>query len=160
MGTRDRARPGHSLTAADDAGHRCRVVRVTVGRSGDQLVREIEASKRVHRRDLERVVDVKIRKQARNSFGQHGLADARRPVEEQVVPAGRGYLAGPLGLDLTNHICQVETTLACLPARSPITSIGSTNGIGLPSQECDQLSDRSNTEHVDPFDQLRLSGLS
>jgi hypothetical protein len=32
-------------------------------------------------------------------------------VEEHVVPASRSYLAGPLGLDLANHIGEVETAL-------------------------------------------------
>ena len=56
----------------------------------------------------ERVVQIEIGQQARHPFGEHGLADPRRTVEQHVVPAGRGYLAGPLGLDLTDHVGQVE----------------------------------------------------
>jgi hypothetical protein len=112
MGARDRARPGHPRAAADNAGHGgSRVVRVTAGRSADQLVREIEAGERVHSGDLERVGYVKVRQQARNSFGQHGLADTRRTVEQHVVPARRRCLARPLGLDLANYIGEVEAAL-------------------------------------------------
>jgi hypothetical protein len=41
--------PGHSLTATGDAGHRCGMVWVAVGRSGNELVGEIEVGQRVHR---------------------------------------------------------------------------------------------------------------
>ena len=160
MGARDRARPGHSLAAADDAGHRGRVVGVTVGRSADQLVREIEAGERVHRRDLERVRYVKVRQQARNSFGEHGLADARWTVEEHVVPARRSYLAGPLGLDLANYIGEVETTLRM--AVGPLTDDlnGVNGGHRGASQKSDQLSDRADTEDLDSCNEVRLPGLT
>ena len=108
VGTRDSAGLGHPLTAADNAGHRCRVVRVAVRRSGDELVGKIEPSERVHCRDLEGVAHVEVGKQARDSLGEHGLADSRRAVEEHVVPASRGYLASPLRLHLANNIGQVE----------------------------------------------------
>jgi hypothetical protein len=36
--------PGYPLAAADDAGNRCGMVWVAVGRSGDELVGEVEAS--------------------------------------------------------------------------------------------------------------------
>jgi hypothetical protein len=52
LGTRNRSRPCYPLTATDNAGNRCGVMWVAVGRPGDELVCEIEASKRVHRRDL------------------------------------------------------------------------------------------------------------
>ena len=111
-------------------------MRVAVGRSADQLVREIEAGERVHRRDLERVRYVKVRQQARNSFGEHGLADTRWTVEEHVVPARRSYLAGPLGLDLANHISEVETALRM--AVGPLTDdLNGVNrgGIGVPRRK-------------------------
>jgi hypothetical protein len=59
-------------------------------------------------------VDIKIRKQAGNSLGQHRLSDPRRPMKEHVMTTGRGHLAGPLSLNLTYHICDVETTARVL----------------------------------------------
>jgi hypothetical protein len=38
------------------------MVRITVGRSGNEFVGKVEAGERVHRRDFEGVVQVKIRK--------------------------------------------------------------------------------------------------
>ena len=87
------------------------MVRVAVRRSGDQLVVEIEAGERVHRRHFERVVQIEIREQAGDTLSEHGLADARRTMEEHVVPPCCGYFAGPLSLDLTDHICQIKTAV-------------------------------------------------
>jgi hypothetical protein len=80
----------------------------------------------VHRRHLEGVVQNKIREQARDTLREHGLADSWRALEEHVVSTCRGYFAGPLGLRLTDDICQ---------ARSPTTSTGSTGGIGTPRRK-------------------------
>ena len=44
-----------------DRHRRCRMVRVTIRRSGDELVGKVEASQRVHRRHLERVMQSEIR---------------------------------------------------------------------------------------------------
>jgi hypothetical protein len=111
VGAGDGTWPGHSLAAANNAGNRCRVVWVAVGRSGDELVGEVEPSQRVHRGHLKGVVQVKIGKQARNTLREHGLADARRAMEEHVMPTGDGHLAGPLRFGLTDHIRQVQTTV-------------------------------------------------
>jgi hypothetical protein len=62
VGARARARLGHPLAATDDAGDRCRVVEVTVGRSRDHRVGKIEASERVHLRNFEGIAYIKIRK--------------------------------------------------------------------------------------------------
>jgi hypothetical protein len=85
MCTRNRARLRHSLATADDAGNRCRMMRIAIGRSGDQFVSEMETSKRVDRGNFKGVLNIKIRKQAWNSLGQHRLADAGRPMEEHVM---------------------------------------------------------------------------
>ena len=114
MSTRDGPRSGHSLSATDDAGHRCRMVRVAVGRSGDELVGKVETSKRVHRGYFQRVMQSKIRKQAWDTLGEHGLADSWWAMEEHVMPTRRGYFAGPLGLDLTDDICQVKAMVRML----------------------------------------------
>ena len=63
------------------------MVRVAVGRSGDQLVGKVEASQGVHRGYFERVGYVQIGKKTRNSFGEHRLADPRWAVEQHVMPA-------------------------------------------------------------------------
>ena len=85
-----------------------------IWRPSDQLIGKIEASKRVHCGDFQRVVHIKIGKQARNALREHGLADS---------PVGRGrasgadrlrLFAGPLGFDLTHDVCQVETTVRVL----------------------------------------------
>jgi hypothetical protein len=91
------------------------MMRVAVGRSGDELVGKIEASERVHRRHFKGVMQNKIREQARNTLSEHGLADPRRAMEKHVMPTRRSYFAGPLGLDLTDHICQVKTMVRMLP---------------------------------------------
>lgn len=81
-------------------------------------------------------------------------------VEEHVVPAGRGDLAGPLGLDLTNNICQIDKTIRVFAG----TLAHDLNGLdrrhwdGL--QKGDQLCDRGKPEDIDPFDQFCLSGLT
>ena len=160
MGAGDGAGPGDALAAADDAGNRCRMVWVAVGRSGDEFVGQVEPSERVHRRHFEGVVQGQIREQARDTLGEHGLADTWRAVEEHVMPAGSGYLAGPLGLDLTDHVCQVETTLGVLAGRVAHHLDRVDQRHRLAPQEGDQLGDRGNTEDLDAFDEFRLSGLA
>src|SRR5512133_2905553 len=117
MGARDRAGLCHSLAAANDAGNGGRVVRVAVGRSSDEFVGKVETSERVHRRHFKRVIQSKIRKQARDTLSEHGFSDTWRAMEEHVVPTCCGYLTSPLRLNLTDYIRQVKTT-ACMPAGS------------------------------------------
>jgi hypothetical protein len=45
-------------------------------------------------------MQVEIREQARDTLREHGLADARRAVEEHVMPTCSGYLTSPLRLHL------------------------------------------------------------
>jgi hypothetical protein len=135
------------------------MVRITVGRSGDQFIGKIEARERVHRRHFEGVVHVEIRKQARDTLRKHGLPDTRRTVEEHAVPTGRRNLAGPLGLGLPDHICQVETTVRVLTGSLADDVDGFDQRHWYALQEGDQLGDRGNTEDIDPFDEFRLSGL-
>jgi hypothetical protein len=81
-------------------------------------------------------------------------------VEEHVVPARRSYLAGPLGLDLANYICKVETTLR-MAAGAFTDHINRIDGRHRDaSQKSDQLSDRADTEYLDPCNELRLPGLT
>ncbi len=56
-----RRQAGPFAGRSDDAGNRCRMVRVAVGRSGDGVVGKVEASERVRRRHIEAVVQNKIR---------------------------------------------------------------------------------------------------
>jgi hypothetical protein len=58
-------------------------------------------------------------------------------MEQHVMPAGSGYLAGPLGLHLTDHVCQVETALSVLAGqvahhfdRIPLGSSGGLTSLG------------------------------
>jgi hypothetical protein len=117
------------------------MVWVTVGRSGDELIGKIEASERVHRRHLKGVVQNKIREQARYTLGEHGLADPWWAMEEHVMPTRRGYFAGPLGLDLTDDICQVKTMVRMLPGRLAYYLDGVNQRHRKPAQKRDQLGD-------------------
>jgi hypothetical protein len=65
-------------------------------------------------------------------WGEHGLADTWRAMEQHVVPTRRGYFAGPLSLDLTDHICQVKTTVRMPTGPLSYYLDGSTGGIGTP----------------------------
>jgi hypothetical protein len=114
----------------------------------------------VHGRHFEGVAHIEIGKQAWDTLSEHGLADSRRPVEEHVMSSGRSDLAGPLGLHLTDYVCQVETTLGVLVGSIAyhIDRIHLRHRPAL--QKGDQLSDRGNTEHVDPSDEFCLSGLA
>ena len=105
-------------------------------------------------------MSIQVRKQARDTLGEHGLADSRRAVEEHVMPAGSGYLAGPLGLHLTDHVCQVETALGVLAGRVAHHLDRVDQRHRLAPQEGDQLGDRGNTEDLDALDEFRLSGLT
>jgi hypothetical protein len=98
MRTRNRAGLRHSLPTADDAGDRCRMMRIAIGRSGDQFVSEMETSTRVDRGNFKGVLNIKIRKQAWNSLGQHRLADAGRPMEEHVMATRCSHLTSPLSI--------------------------------------------------------------
>jgi hypothetical protein len=81
-------------------------------------------------------------------------------MEKHVMSAGSGYLAGPLGLHLTDHICQVQTTAGVFPGPlgQDLNRLDGRHRDAL--QEGDQLSDRGNTEDLDAFNEFRLSGLA
>jgi hypothetical protein len=136
------------------------MVWVTVGRSGDELVGKVEASKRMHRRHLERVVQYKIREQARHTLSEHGLADAWRAMEEHVVSTCCGYFAGPLRLGLTDHIRQVKTTVRMAAASLTHDLDGVNQRYRDAAQKRDQLGDRGNTKDPNALNKFRLSGLA
>ena len=60
---------------------------------------------------------IEVRKQAWSPLCKHRFSYAWWTVEQHVVPTRCGYLAGPLCLDLTYDICQVETTVRVLAGR-------------------------------------------
>ena len=62
---------------------------------------------RAYRRHLQRLLFGQRRQDARQATGQHGLAGAGRPGEEQVVAAGGGHLQGAAGLKLSAYLGQV-----------------------------------------------------
>jgi hypothetical protein len=62
-------------------------------------------------------MQVQIGKQTRDTLREHGLTHSRRAMEEHVMPTGCSYLTSPHRLDLTDHVCQVETTVR-MPADS------------------------------------------
>jgi len=58
----------------------------------------------VHRRHFEGIVKVKVGKEARDTLSEHGLADSGWAMEEHVMPAGSGDLAGQLSLQLPDYV--------------------------------------------------------
>ena len=62
----------------------------------------------VHHGGLQRLVEVERRQEAGQAAGQHGLAAAGRPEEEQVVAARGRHLERPLGHLLPGHVGEVE----------------------------------------------------
>jgi hypothetical protein len=136
------------------------MVRVTIWRSGDELVGKVEASERVHCRHFERVMQSEIREQARDTLSEHGLADAWRAMEEHVVSTCCSYFAGPLRLGLTDHIRHVKTTVR-MPSGSLTHDLDGVNRrYRGAAQKGDQLGDRGNAEDPDAFNEFRLSGLA
>ena len=103
---------------------------------------------------------VEVRQQAWNPLGKHRLSYAWWTVEKHVVPTRGGYFAGPLGLDLTHDICQVETTVR-MPAGRLTDHV---DGLDIrhwnAPQEGDQLGDRADTKDLDPLDQFGLTSLA
>jgi hypothetical protein len=82
-------------------------------------------------------------------------------VEEHVVPARCSYFAGPLRLDLTDHIRQVKTTVR-MPA-GPLTH--DLDGVHdrrywRAAQKGDQLGDRGNTKDPNALNKPRLPSLT
>jgi hypothetical protein len=104
-------------------------------------------------------VHIKIRKQAGTTLGQHRLPDAGRPVKEHVMPAGGCHLAGPLGLNLTDDICQVEMAAGVLAGLLPHHFDRLNKRHRLTTKEGDQLGDRGDAKDLDPFNQLGLTSL-
>ena len=47
---------------------------------------------------------VKVGKEARDTLSEHGLADSGWAMEEHVMPAGSGDLAGQLSLQLPDYV--------------------------------------------------------
>ena len=71
-------------------------------------------------------------------------------MEEHVMPSASSHLAGPLGLHLTDHVCQVQTTHGVLTGSIAYHLDRIHLRHRFAAQESDQLSDRGDTEHVDP----------
>jgi hypothetical protein len=105
-------------------------------------------------------VHIEVRKQACNPLGKHRLSYTWWTVEQHVVSTGGGDLAGPLGLDLTHDICQIETTVRMLAGRLTDHVDGLNFRHWIAPQEGDQLGDRANTKDLDPLDQFGLTGLA
>ena len=90
---RDLAGRGAAAAAADERGRRRGVVRRAERPRRAQTVPRIGMpGGGVDARDLERLVGVERRQDRRQPAGEHRLAGARRPDEQQVVPAGGGDL--------------------------------------------------------------------
>ena len=60
-----------------------------------------------HLGDLDRFREFERRQDSRQAAGQHRLARARWPAQQQVVSSGGGHLQRTLGLFLSVHLAQV-----------------------------------------------------
>jgi hypothetical protein len=103
---------------------------------------------------------IEIREQAGDTLREHGLADTWRAMEQHVVPTRRGYFAGPLSLDLTDHICQVKTTVRMPTGPLSYYLDGLDRWNRDAAQKGDQLSDGGNTKDFNAINKLRLPGLT
>ena len=74
----------------------------------DEPVRERQAGRRVDHRGLQRQVPAEGGEQAGQALGQHRLARARWPEQEEVVATGGRGLDGEAGHDLAPHVGQVR----------------------------------------------------
>mgnify|MGYP003288055323 CR=1 FL=1 len=81
-------------------------------------------------------------------------------MEEHVMPTGSGYLAGPLSLHLTDHVCQVETTVRMSAGSLTHDLDGVNRRYRGAAQKGDRLGDRGNTKDPNAFNEFRLSGLA
>jgi hypothetical protein len=55
-------------------------------------------------------------------------------MEKHVMPTGSGYLAGPLRLHLTSHVCQVETARGAAGYDEPVGVDGRDDTISRPDR--------------------------
>jgi hypothetical protein len=107
MRERDLARP-RLRTAADQRDAARGVVRRAVRRLAP--AREIHAApaRRRDRGAFERLVFFQQRQDRRQARGQHGLAAARRPDEQEMVRTGRGHFERTARRGLAAHVGQVR----------------------------------------------------
>ena len=103
----DLTRPRHRA-AADHGRRRGAVVRRPERRRGDEARAGRErAGHRVDPRHLERLVVRQRREDRRQAAGEHGLARARRPREQEVVRTGRRQLERPAAAFLPADVPEV-----------------------------------------------------
>lgn len=179
MGERHRPRPGDARAAADEGLHGGRVVRGAVGGEVDQRsARRQESGHRVDRRDLQGLLPGEAGQQGGQPLGEHGLARARRPFEEQVVRPGRGDLHRRTGRDLADDVGEV-VSLVLLGGAHAVHSGGRTRagqaqagqqrvrssllvrlllGHRLVGQQRDELPQTADTEDGDVGHQRGLGG--
>jgi hypothetical protein len=81
-------------------------------------------------------------------------------MEQHVMPACCGYFAGPLGLDLTDEICQVKTMARVVSGTLADDLDQVDRRHRDAAQQGDQLDNRGNAEDLDAFNEFRLSGLA
>ena len=102
--------------AADDRGRRRRVVRrAERAACARAALRRQEPGDGVDPRDLERRVGAERRQDPGQPPREHRLARARRPGEQQVVPAGGGDLERAPRPLLAAHVGEVRHARAALP---------------------------------------------
>lgn len=112
MGERHRTGPRDAGAPADERLHRRRVMRCAVRSHVDQgLARGQQTRYRVHRSDFQRLLPAEPGQDGRQPLREHRLAGARRPLQEQVVPACGGDLHGRTRRDLAHHIGEVVTVV-------------------------------------------------
>jgi len=127
-GPRDRA-------ASDDGGIACGVMGAAEGPLGEKRI-EARAARGVDGRRLERLLGSERGKDARKPPGEHRLAGARRPGEEQVVASRGGDLERAAREDLAAHVGQVgQRSLRAQDGQrcgriGPVGAAGQAYGVG------------------------------
>ena len=108
MRERDLAGPHAGAATADERDARRAVVRRAERRARLQRRNRASSRRRVDARHLERGVAFERRHDRRQAAGEHGLADAGRPDEQQVVTAGRRGGKREARVRETAHVGEVE----------------------------------------------------
>src|SRR5688572_14597989 len=104
----------------------------------------------MHSRHFEGIVKVEVGQQARDTLSEHGLADSWWAMKKHVMSAGSGYLAGPFGLQLADHVCKIKVALGVLAGRVAHHLDRIDQGQGFVPEQGDQLGNRGNAEHIMP----------
>ena len=95
------------LAAADDGGHRRRMVRFAEGAAARDAAFGQKTRQRMHHRGFQRLCRRQIGKNAGQARGQHGFSGPRAAHHQHMVPPGRRDFQRPLCPFLPLHVAQI-----------------------------------------------------